>query len=56
MSSHADTIRRLLPLWHVGGTQGERVYEAVAAMEAEIKRLEEILWPPALAADRVKDK
>jgi UDP-N-acetylmuramyl tripeptide synthase len=49
--NHTDTIRRLLPLWHVGGTQGDRVYAAVAAMEAEIERLTAILWPPALASD-----
>jgi hypothetical protein len=37
--SHADTIRSLLPLWHVGGTQGDRVYAAVDAMEAENQQL-----------------
>jgi hypothetical protein len=53
--THADTIRRLLPLWLVGGTQGNRVYAAVAAMEAEnadlrdrVERLEAVLYPPAV--------
>ena len=42
MTDHADTIRRLLPLWHVGGTQGERVLSELAAMEAERQQAQEL--------------
>ena len=43
MSDHADTIRRLLPLWHVGGTQGDRLREELRALEAENMRIRKLL-------------
>ncbi len=43
VSSHADTIRRLLPLWQVSGTQGDRLRSEVDAMEDENQRLRDAL-------------
>ncbi len=59
MTSHADTIRSLLPLWHVGGTQGDRLRSELEAMEAENQRLREALrfyaYNPQYAGDIARE-
>ena len=46
-------VRTLRRSWHVGGTLGEEMFEAIRKLEEERDRLREILWPKALSKERV---